>query len=464
VLCENLKERGRLSRLIHRAVGESRPPFNFSQMEYSKHNIFGPVAGTDQFYLVNPLYQQADLLTAEQAEVYRAGRAGEDSQFAEKGYLVNPQEEEKAYRSAYLQFIDDREEDEVQLFFVPWYDCNFSCTYCFQDQYTNPRLSCPTELIDSFFAYIDTEFAGRRKYITIFGGEPLMPNQAAKDTFTYICNKAVERGLTLAVVTNGYTLEEYLPLLAAAPLREVQVTLDGTGAVHDARRVHKSGRGSFEQISRGISLLLENKIAVNLRMVVDKENITELPVLAQHAIDHGWTASPYFKTQLGRNYELHHCQEESQRLFTRIGLYEKLYQMVQEHPHITEFHRPSFSISKFLFENGQMPAPLFDSCPGAKTEWAFDYTGAIYSCTAMVGKAGEELGRFYPEVVKHTEAIAEWEDRDVLTIAKCSTCNLRLACGGGCAAVAKVQTGSLCGADCRPVDGLLSLGMAHYFA
>lgn len=420
--------------------------------------------GTDQHYLVNPLSRQADLLSPELAELYRSGRASERQEFVDKAYLVNPADEERAFRSAYLQFVDDRDEDEVQLFFVPWYDCNFSCTYCFQDEYTNPRQSCPTELIDSFFAYIDTEFAGRRKYITIFGGEPLMPNQGAKDTFSYICSEANKRSLSLAVVTNGYSLEEYLPLLVDAPLREVQVTVDGAGAVHDARRVHKSGRGSFEQISRGISLLLENNISVNLRMVVDKENISELPILAQYAIDKGWTASSLFKTQLGRNYELHHCQEESQRLFTRLGLYEKIYQLVEEYPHITEFHRPAFSISKFLFDNGQMPEPLFDSCPGAKTEWAFDYTGAIYSCTAMVGKAGEELGRFYPEIVRNTQAIEEWEERDVLSIAKCTTCNLRLACGGGCAAVAKVQTGSLNGPDCRPVDGLLGLGMAHYFA
>lgn len=438
--------------------------FNFAMMEYSKHNIFGQLQGSDQFYLVNPLSRQADLLTPEQAELYRTGRASENAEFAEKGYVVDPLTEQRAFRSAYLQFVDDREQDEVQLFFVPWYDCNFSCTYCFQDEYTNPRQSCPTDLIDRFFAYIDSEFAGRRKYITIFGGEPLMPNQGAKDTFSYICAEAAKRSLTLAVVTNGYTLEEYLPLLAASPLREVQVTLDGTGAVHDARRAHKGGRGSFEQIARGISLLLQNNIAVNLRMVVDKENIGELPVLARFAIDNGWTVSPHFKTQLGRNYELHHCQEQSERLFTRLGLYEKLFGLLHEFPHIAEFHRPAFSISKFLFDNGQLPEPLFDSCPGAKTEWAFDYTGAIYSCTAMVGKAGEELGRFYPEVVKNTKAIEEWEERDVLTIAQCTTCNLRLACGGGCAAVAKVQTGSLHGPDCRPVDGLLGLGLAHYFA
>ena len=44
---------------------------------------------------------------------------------------------------------------------------------------------------------------------------------------------------------------------------------------------------------------LENKIDINLRMVIDKENINNLPDLAQFAIDKGWTKSRYFKTQIG---------------------------------------------------------------------------------------------------------------------------------------------------------------------
>jgi uncharacterized protein len=39
---------------------------------------------------------------------------------------------------------------------------------------------------------------------------------------------------------------------------------------------------------------------------------------------------------------------------------------------------------------------------------------------------------------------------------------VQLACGGGCAALAKNQTGRLHAPDCRPVKELLGLGMALY--
>ena len=62
-------------------------------------------------------------------------------------------------------------------------------------------------------------------------------------------------------------------------------------------------------------------------MVADKENIDNLPELAQFAIDKGWTKSPCFKTQIGRNYELHHCQSAPDKLFSRISLFERIFEL-----------------------------------------------------------------------------------------------------------------------------------------
>ena len=106
---------------------------------------------------------------------------------------------------------------------------------------------------------------------------------------------------------------------------------------------------------------------------------------------------------------------------------------------------------------------MFDSCPGCKTEWAFDYAGRIYSCTATVGKVGDELGTFYPQVSRRDDLIEEWQQRDVTSIPECRTCNLQLACGGGCAAVARNREGRLNAPDCRPVKELLEMGLSLYF-
>nr|WP_321452833.1 radical SAM protein [uncultured Carboxylicivirga sp.] len=430
-------------------------------MDFSKHNIFSKIANSDNYFIVNPLSGNADIMEPHEAEAFK-NKSGNLDELIEKGYLVDPQKEEQLFKSKYLDFIDDRDEDEVQLFFTPWYACNFNCSYCFQDEYTNPNEAVKHEVIDAFFNYIDRRFATRRKYITIFGGEPLLNNSAKKESIERIISEANKRGLDIAVVTNGYNLVDFIDVLKKGSIREIQVTVDGTQEVHDARRMLRGGKGSFDRISEGIDALLQNKIPVNLRMIIDKENVSNLPEFAKYAIEKGWTKSPLFKTALGRNYELHHCQTNNKRLFSRIEMYQEIYSIIKENPEVLEFHKPAFSIAKFIFENGELPNPLFDSCTGTKTEWAFDYTGKIYSCTATVGNHGDELGTFYPEVKLDEEKIEEWEQRDVLSIAECRNCAVQLACGGGCTAVAKTHTGKINSPDCRPVQELLELGIGLY--
>ena len=441
----------------------------FQKMIYSKHNIFSQIAGSGDYFIVNLLSGNADILTAEEGRMLQDHLDGKDmdagllNDLTEKGYFADERTEEKIYRAKYFDFIDARDEEELQLFFVPNYACNFACTYCYQDEYANENNPLTKEITDAFFRYVLTEFAGRKKYLTVFGGEPLLNSPKQKETIAYLLQKAAESDMEVCLVTNGYALEEYADLLQQGRIREIQVTLDGTGDMHNQRRFLKGGGATFDKIVKGIDACLERKMPVNLRMVVDQENIDELPLLAKFAIGKGWTKNELFKTQLGRNYELHHCQAKSEKLFTRVSLYQSIYQLLQQHPYIAEFHKPAFSVAKFLSENGSLPDPLFDACPACKSEWAFDYTGNIYSCTATVGKADESLGTYYPEVSRKQEMVDAWENRDVTAIAECSQCNLQLACGGGCGSVAKNRTGSVCSADCRPVKELLELGFATYF-
>jgi uncharacterized protein len=439
-------------------------------MEYSKFNIFSKIRDSENYFIINLLTGNADILTpydAKKVELIKTGSKTVDENFMhellEKGYLIDETEETRVYRKRYLDFIDSREKDEIQIFFVTNYSCNFACTYCYQDLYTNPVQELSTEVVDAFFSYVSREFAGRKKYVTIFGGEPLLNSSKQKELISHILARSAESDLEVSFVTNGYFLEEYSQLLREAKIREIQVTLDGTEEVHNRRRFLKGGNGSFEKIVRGIDSCLVNQIDINLRMVIDKENIGNLPELAQFAIDKGWTKSAFFKTQIGRNYELHHCQSDPDRLFDRVSIYESIYELTKEHPHILEFYKPAYSVTKFISENGELPDPLFDSCPACKTEWAFDYTGQIYSCTATVGKAEESLGTFYPAVTRRTSIIEEWEKRDVTSIPECKDCPVQLACGGGCGSVARNRTGELCSTDCRPVKELLELGFSAYF-
>lgn len=438
-------------------------------MDKSKHNIISKVKDSESYFVVNLLSGNADLLSKEEADVLNGIAINQSANvemaddFVANGYLVPFKSEANQYRNSYLDFVDQREEEEVQLFFVPNYSCNFSCSYCYQDEYTNPNQSATPELIDAFFDYVGKEFANRRKYLTIFGGEPLLNTPHQRGLITKMVDKSNEQNLDICVVTNGFYLENYIEVLSKGKIREIQITLDGTKKIHDQRRFLKGGSPTFEPIVRGIDAALAAGFPVNLRMVIDKQNIENLPELASFAIEKGWTSHGLFKTQIGRNYELHHCQSTQDQLFTRISLFNKIFELTEKYPHILEFYKPSYSVAKYLSENGELPDPLFDACPACKSEWAFDFTGRIYSCTATVGKEEESLGTFFPEVTKNEQLIQQWASRDVTSIEECRNCSVQLACGGGCGSVAKNKNGSILSPDCRPVKELLEIGFRAYF-
>ncbi len=432
------------------------------RMELSKYNIFGPIKNSERYYILNLLTGNADILDKRRGDEILRGEFTTVEEYAGLGYLVDPAEERALYEQRYEEFLLKRKSEEVQVFFVPWYACNFSCSYCYQSGYEVRDAGLDEEVIDGFFRYIETELRDRNKYITLFGGEPLLLGKR-KELISYFIGESSRAGIDVALVTNGYNLAEYLDVLEEGRIREIQVTLDGTEKVHNRRRMLKGGAPTFSRIVEGVDRALEAGLGVNLRVVLDGDNMGELPEIARFAINRGWTKHSRFKTQLGRNYELHTCQAGSAKLFSRLEFYGELYELIQIHPEIVQFHRPAYSLSKFLLENGELPDPLFDACPACKSEWAFDFTGRIYPCTATVGKEGESVGTFHPEVKKNEEAIAQWRNRDVTTIPGCEGCPVQLVCGGGCGSLAKNREGTVFATDCRPEKELIGMGLSLYF-
>lgn len=431
-------------------------------LKKSTHNIEIKI-DNNKYLIVNLLTGEADIL-----DLYEHARLenGDPLQeFIEKGYIIDTEEEKIIYNKKYLEFLSIREDEEIQLFFVPDYSCNFDCSYCFQKGYLNPPNKYDKAVIDAFFNFIHEKFKNKKKYITIFGGEPLLISDIHKNFIRYFLEKSRQANIDVAIVTNGYYLSEYIPIFknTEVNIREIQVTLDGIEKVHNNRRKLKGGQGTFWKIVEGIDLAIKEDYPINLRVVVDADNIENLKDLAKFAIDKGWTNYSKFKTQIGRNYELYSCSFDTDKLFSREKLYENLLRLIQDYPYILKFHKPDFFIVRELKENGRLPKPIFDACPATKSEWAFDYTGKIYPCTATVGKKGEEIGIFYPNINLNIEKIDQWSERDVLAIDECKNCEVQLICGGGCAALAKNRKGDIFKPDCRPVKNIIKLGMSLYF-
>lgn len=446
-------------------------------MRLSRHAYVAPVPGTAEALLVQPLTGQAALLDQGKAEaLQRLGAGGalpaglDEATLREARFVVASDEEDHALQAgAWADWRAEHEQTPTQLIVVPTFGCNLRCTYCYQEVFdpAGKGLVSPA-VVDALFAYVDRYHAAERPrpYLTLFGGEPLVDAPAYHERLAQLLAGADARGLRVATVTNGHDLTAFVPALAAARAREVQVTIDGPREIHDARRPHGSGRGTFDRIVAGVDALVAAGVPVNLRVVADRDNLPHLPALAAVADAHGWLDLPEarFKTQVGRNYELFGCASRQQQgaLFDRVELWAEYLRLAEVHPVLRRFHRPRFHGLRHLAEQGELPVPNFDACPAAKKEWAFSPDGGLYGCTATVGNPRFRLGSFHPEIVRDEAAIAPWQARSTATIERCQGCDVAAVCGGGCAALADAQGHGIGGPDCRPVKALQGLGARFY--
>lgn len=444
-------------------------------MKLSRWTIFAPIPEREATVLLQPLSGQVAVLESTKAAALKAPLLGslpdgvDADVLRQARFIVESEDEDRRMLAeAAADFMGALERTPTQLIVVPSFGCNLACTYCYQEPFDSVRGLVTPEVIEAFFAWVD-RYHGEdspRPYITLFGGEPLIDTPVHRERLQRYFDGARKRGLTVAIVTNGYDLESYRDLLASAPIREVQVTIDGPQAVHDARRPRKGGGATFDRIVLGIDGLIAAKVPVNLRVVADKANLPSLADLARVAEARGWLSLPdtHFKTQVGRNYELFGCAAGQRRsdLFERAELWAAYVELAEREPVLRRFYQPRFHGIAHLAQTGELPSPNFDACPATKKEWAFAPDGGLYGCTATVGNQRYRLGSYYPRVERDNEAIAQWSERNTFRVEQCAACNLAPVCGGGCGALAAARTGSPNAPDCRPVQEILGLGVRFY--
>jgi len=440
----------------------------------AKNNVIVKLRDSHDFAIFNPLSGSFDVMDEDERLLLEKIASGVaiDPEFSdcllERGYVYrSAKDEQSAIAEANEAFLEETADSQVQLMLIPTYGCNLACVYCYEHGVAAEHKVITKEAVDAFFDYARKNFSGYKikPYITLFGGEPLVNSPAQRAIIDYIVERCAEEGYELAAVTNGYDFTDFVNILKKARIKEMQFTLDGCRDAHDQRRATANGKGTFDRVIAGIGAAVEAGFPVNLRAVVDRENIEDLVNLAEYLDSKGWLDLPptRFKTQIGRNYELFSCYSKPQYLMSQVELWAEYAKLSKLYPILAKFHRPDFYAIRHLVETGELPIASFDTCPACKTEWVFDLNGEIYGCTASCGRKEYLLGTYYPEVRLNQERISRWQSRSVQTIDKCRDCKYDVICGGGCGVVAANKNNcDPLSPDCRPIQELSEIGINYY--
>ncbi len=379
-----------------------------------------------------------------------------------RGYLtsLSPEEEEELFGRLAVRLHQRASQQPPTYVFMPTYDCNLRCSYCFQDHMrTDGRFRRLLRVMDE--GTIDRIFrampkleaehgampdARPRRSIGFFGGEPLLA--ANRDVVQSIIDHAFELGsASIWAVSNATELDAYVDLLGPEAIARVQVTLDGPPEEHDRRRIYADGAPSYRRIARNIDLALDRGTVINVRLNVDRDNIGDLPALADEIVDRGWHARRNFSVYTAPINAVNE-QTDRKRTFNSWQLDQELTRMREEHDNMWIMGRPDEMIrvrARTIFEGREEVIPqLRPSFCGAHDQmYIFDPLGDVYACWERTGDARIRIARVTTggDVEFQVPVQREWRSRSVASNPVCKRCRYALHCGGGCAILALGQRG-----------------------
>ncbi len=158
----------------------------------------------------------------------------------------------------------------VGFFICPTMGCNFDCPYCFEDHGQGKMSAQVQDDVVALAERMLVTSGAKSMKNTWFGGEPLMASDVVESLSQRLIALCEEHGATYSarIITNGYLLtQDVVNMLAAGKVNNMQITIDGIGAAHDATRHLANGGPTFERIAsnlRNLSIPFEVSVRHNV--------------------------------------------------------------------------------------------------------------------------------------------------------------------------------------------------------
>ncbi|MCL4421559.1 MAG: anaerobic sulfatase maturase [Actinobacteria bacterium] len=156
--------------------------------------------------------------------------------------------------------------------------CNLDCRYCFylgkKDLYPGDSFRMSEDLLGNYLRQVLESQSGPVVTLAWQGGEPTLAGLAFFRRAVVLAESFARRGQRIehSFQTNGTLLSPQWAEFFAEHDFLVGVSLDGPRAQHDAYRVDKRGRPSFDRVMRGLGHLRDHRVRYNLLCTVHRAN------------------------------------------------------------------------------------------------------------------------------------------------------------------------------------------------
>jgi len=339
--------------------------------------------------------------------------------------------------------------------------CNINCTYCFflskEALYPNDKSRMSEPTLEAYIRQLLESHRAPNVTVAWQGGEPTLMKldfykRAVELVETY---RRPGQVVQHTFQTNGLLLDDEWCAYFKEHNFLVGLSVDGPREIHDAYRVDRPGRGTFDRVMQGWRALRRHAVDFNILCTVNAANQ-----------NHGRTVYRFFRDELGASWVqfipiVERASEETIDVANKgwseqPGRKRLLY--TQTGNLVTERTVGGMQYGHFLvdiFEEwvrrdvGRVYVQLFDvtleayfgrhllciHAPTCGYGPALEHNGDLYSCDHFV-EPRYKLGNIHEthmlKLVASPEQRKFGEDkRDTLT-AQCQGCAVRPVCNGGC--------------------------------
>ena len=212
------------------------------------------------YSVLNDRYIGIDAATAAAVDRWSAGTRPRDDEerevalaLREEGFVVAERGEDDRALRDHLDKSRDGLPGTMMVTLLPTLQCNLACGYCFQKEspaFTKMDAAAEAASLEWMLRIID-ERSLHTLHVHYFGGEPTTRKDFCLRTAEVLQAAMAARGGTFewSPTTNGVLLEvPFVKALRGFGKGSIKITLDGDRETHDAARVFRDGRGSFDRI------------------------------------------------------------------------------------------------------------------------------------------------------------------------------------------------------------------------
>ena len=336
--------------------------------------------------------------------------------------------------------------------------CNLDCEYCFflskEMLYPGSRFRMADEMLETYLRQLVEAHVGAPVVEVAWqGGEPTLMGLPFFRRAVELVDRYLHPGQSAVytIQTNGTKLDAEW----AAFLREhdvlVGISIDGPREIHDTFRVTKGGRGSFDQVMRGLTHLRDGGVAYNVLTTVHAANeqrgrevycflrdecgarfLQFIPIVERVNADEAeapwssWRDRPLY-VQDGDSVTARSVTPEGYGRFL-IDVFEEWVRHDVGEVYVQMFDT---TLANWV---GEMPS-MCVHCETCGLALALEHTGDVYSCDHFVepryllGNIGDQ---HLLELVSSEQQRAFGRAKADTLPRYCRDCDVRFACHGGC--------------------------------